>query len=341
MSVNEQQTIVQYEQSPQTVLRRKSFGVALLVVAALCIPFVVTSYQTFQLTLALTYAIAILGLNLVMGYNGQISIGHGAFFAVGGYTAAILMDRFDIPYWCTLPVAGVLGFVSGFLFGLPALRLEGFYLALATFSLAIATPQILKNSSVEPLTNGVQGIVLIKPESPVAFLNSDQWLYLLCLAVAALLFLVARNLVRGRIGRALIAIRDNPLAAEAMGIDTAFYKTTTFGISAAYTSVAGALAAIVIQYVSPDSYGPFLSISLKVGVIVGGLSSIVGALYGAVFVQFVPNLAGEISKAAPWAVYGVCLIAVIYTMPGGAAGLVKKTFDRFVKAKRRRKECDS
>lgn len=317
--------------TPKTLARRKSLGIVLLVLAAACFPFIAPSYQTFQFTLVLTYAIAILGLNLVMGYNGQISIGHGAFLALGGYTAAILMDRWGIPYWCTLPVAGVLGFVSGFLFGLPALRLEGFYLALATFSLAIATPQILKNTNLEPLTGGVQGISLLKPDAPVSFLDADQWLYLLCLAVAVVLFLLARNLMRGRIGRALIAIRDNPIAAEAMGIDTALYKSVTFGVSAAYTAVAGALAAIVVQYVSPDSYGPFLSISLKVGVVVGGLSSITGALYGALFVQFVPNLADHISKAAPWAVYGVCLIAVIYVMPEGAAGLVKKTFARLSK----------
>ncbi len=314
----------------------KSLGIASLLVAAALVPFVASSYQTFQLTLALTYAIAILGLNLVMGYNGQISIGHGAFFALGGYTAAVLMDRYDVPYWCTLPVAGALGFGSGFLFGLPALRLEGFYLALATFSLAIATPQVLKNPNIEPLTGGVQGIALIKPDSPVGFLDADQWLYLLCLAVAALLFLLARNLVRGRIGRALIAIRDNPIAAEAMGINTALYKSITFGISAAYAAIGGSLAAVVIQFVSPDTYGPFLSVSLKVGVVVGGLSSISGALYGALFVQFVPNVADQISKAAPWAVYGVCLIAVIYTMPGGAAGLVGRVFERLARATRRK-----
>lgn len=314
---------------------RRVLGVTILVLGAACFPFIASSYQTFQFTLALTYAIAVLGLNLVMGYNGQISIGHGAFFALGGYTAAIMMDRWDIPYWLTFPVAGVLGFVSGFLFGLPALRLEGFYLALATFSLAIATPQILKNSALEPLTGGVQGISLIKPDAPIALLTSDQWLYLLALALTVVAFWLARNLVRGRIGRALIAIRDNPIAAEAMGINIALYKSVTFGVSAAYTAVAGALAAIVVQFVSPDTYGPFLSVSLKVGVIVGGLSSISGAIYGALFIQFIPNLADQISKAAPWAVYGVCLIAVIYAMPEGAAGLVNKTLKRI--AYRRRK----
>lgn len=309
--------------------RRQILGVTILIFGAACFPFIASSYQTFQFTLALTYAIAVLGLNLVMGYNGQISIGHGAFLALGGYTAAIMMDRWDVPYWLTFPVAGALGFVAGFLFGLPALRLEGFYLALATFSLAIATPQILKNRALEHLTGGVQGIALIKPDAPVAFLSSDQWLYLLALALTIILFWLARNLVRGRIGRALIAIRDNPIAAEAMGINIALYKTVIFGVSAAYTAIAGALAAIVVQFVSPDTYGPFLSVSLKVGVIVGGLSSISGAIYGALFIQFIPNLADQISKAAPWAIYGVCLIGVIYAMPEGAAGLVNKTIKRF------------
>jgi branched-chain amino acid transport system permease protein len=154
-------------------------------------------------------------------------------------------------------------------------------------------------------------------------LNPDQWLYFFCLAVAVPLYLVAANLLRARTGRAIVAIRDHPLAAAAMGIDTAFYKTATFGVSALYTGVAGSLAAILTQFVSPDSFPIFLSLSFLVGIIVGGISSISGAVFGAVFIEFVPNLSDSISQAAPLAVYGVALIALMYLMPDGVAGRLR------------------
>src|SRR6187431_729801 len=150
----------------------------LLVVLACALPFLVSNYRTFQLTLVLVYAIALLGLNILTGYSGQISLGHGAFYALGAYCAAILMDKAGVPYWATVPAAGAVCFVAGFLFGLPALRLEGLYLALATFALGVAMPQILKHKSLEHWTGGVQGIVIVKPEPPAwAGISQDQWLY--------------------------------------------------------------------------------------------------------------------------------------------------------------------
>jgi branched-chain amino acid transport system permease protein len=296
---------------------------AALVVATL-LPFAVKNFILFQLTLAMVYGIAILGLNLLTGINGQFSLGHSAFFAIGAYTAAIMMDRFDIAYYWTLPVAGVVCLVFGFLFGLPALRLQGIYLALATFSLAVATPQILKSTPLEPWTGGVQGIVIIKPDAPFALpLSSDQWLYYLTLAVVVVMFACAANLINSRTGRALVAIRDNPIAARAMGIDLAIYKSLTFGVSAFYTGVAGALGAIVIQFVAPDSFTFAFAIALFVGLVVGGVGSIPGALFGGLFVLFVPNIAEQFSKGLAGAVYGVILILVIYLMPSGAAGLVR------------------
>ena len=209
----------------------------------------------FQLTLAMSYAIAILGLSLLTGFNGQFSLGHSAFFALGAYTAAIMMDHWGISYIWTLPAAGVVSLVFGFLFGLPALRLQGIYLALATFSLAVAAPQILKSKPLEPWTGGVQGIVIIKPDAPFGLpLSSDQWLYYLTLAVVVVMFVCAANLINSRTGRAIMAIRDNPIAARAMGINISLYKALTFGVSALYTGVAGALGAIVIQFVAPDSF---------------------------------------------------------------------------------------
>ena len=311
--------------------RRRAFiTVAIVLVAACVLPFLVGNYRVFQFTLVLAYAIALLGLNMLTGYNGQISLGHGAFFAVGAYTAAILMDKANWPYWATIPAAGAVCLVVGFLFGLPALRLEGLYLALATFALGVAMPQLLKYKKFEHWTGGVQGIVIVKPDPPEWLkLSQDQWLYFFVLAWTVVLFVVGWNLLRGRIGRAMVAIRDQPVAAQAMGVNTAMVKSMTFGVSALYTGVAGALNAIAVQFVAPDSFQLFLSITLVVGVVIGGLASISGAFYGALFIQFVPNVADQLSKAAPWAIYGVFLIAFMYAMPSGVAGFLQRLVVRW------------
>lgn len=305
-------------------------GGALLLVALLLLPFLVKNYRVFQFNLVLVYAIAVLGLNILTGFNGQISLGHGAFYAIGAYTAAVLMDRAGLPYWATLPLAGALCFGIGFLMGFPALRLGGHYLALATFALALAVPQLLKYKKIEGLTGGVQGIVLTKPEPPFSLrlfgqnFNSDRWLYIVTLLVALLMFWLAYNLLRGRIGRALIAIRDHPIAATAMGINLPVFKSMAFGVSAAYTGVAGALGGIAVAFVSPDSFTVWLSLMFLIGLVIGGLASIPGAIFGALFIQFVPNLADDISKAATWAIFGVFLIAFMYLMPTGVMGLLKR-----------------
>jgi branched-chain amino acid transport system permease protein len=294
------------------------------IVIALALPFMAKSFLLFQLTLVLVYAIAICGLNLLTGFNGQFSLGHGAFYAIGAYTAAIMMDRWDISYVWTLPAAGAICFVAGFLFGLPALRLEAIYLALATFALAVAAPQILKLSPLESWTGGVQGIVILKPDAPFGLpLNQDQWLYFFTLLVALLMFWAAHNLVQSRTGRAMMAIRDNAIAARSMGVNTALYKTLTFGVSALYTGIAGALGAIVVQFVAPDSFTFTLSIALLVGLVVGGVGWIPGALFGGLFVLFVPNIAEHFSKGLSGAAYGVILILLIYLMPSGAGGFVQ------------------
>ena len=312
--------------------RRQIIVLAVLLVIACALPFAVSNYRTFQFTLVLIYAIALLGLNILTGYNGQISLGHGAFYAIGAYCTAILMDKFGVPYWLTLPVAGAICLLVGFLFGLPALRLEGLYLALATFALGVSLPQLLKYKHFESWTGGVQGIVIPKPEAPFGLpLRPDQWLYFFTLIVALLMFALAWNLLRGRIGRAMTAIRDNHIAAEAMGVNNAIYKSLTFGVSAMYTGIAGSLGAIAIQFVAPDSFNIFLSIVFLVGIVIGGLASIPGAIYGALFIQFIPNLADEISKAAPWAIFGLFLIGFVYLMPMGIAGAIRMAMARFAR----------
>jgi branched-chain amino acid transport system permease protein len=312
--------------------RRQLILIALVLLAALALPLAVSNYRVFQFNLVLVYAIALLGLNLLTGYNGQISLGHGAFYAIGAYCAAILMDKYGMPYWATLPFAALVCLVVGFLFGLPALRLEGLYLALATFALGVSLPHLLKYHHLEQWTGGVQGIVIAKPEPPFGLpINADQWLYYFTLAVTVLMFVLAWNMLRGRIGRAMMAIRDQHIAAEAMGVNTAMVKSLAFGVSAMYTGVAGALGAIAIQYVAPDSFNIFVSIVFLVGIVIGGLASISGAIYGALFIQFVPNIADEISKAAPWAIFGIFLIGFVYVMPMGIAGALRMGLARLAR----------
>jgi branched-chain amino acid transport system permease protein len=218
----------------------------------------------------------------------------------------------------------VVCFVVGFLFGLPALRLQGLYLALATFALAIAMPQILKFHPLESLTGGVQGLVIDQPDPP-GFLpiDSDQWLYYFTLIVVLVMFWAASNLVRSRTGRAIMAIRDHPIAAAAMGVNGALYKSLTFGVSALYTGVAGALGALAIAFVAPDSFNFLLSVSFLVGLVIGGVGSIPGCLFGGLFVLYVPNIAESISTGLAGAIYGVILLIVIFVMPAGAAGFVR------------------
>jgi len=314
---------------PMSTWRLVMMGIGLAIVVA--IPFALKNFHIFQITLAIIYAIAILGLNLLTGFNGQFSLGHSAFYAIGAYTAAIMMENLGVNYVWTLPVAALVCFVFGFLFGLPALRLEGVYLALATFALAIAIPQILKISVLEHYTGGVQGIVIIKPDAPFGLpLSSDQWLYMFTVGVAAVMYVCAANLVKSRTGRALIAIRDHPVAASAMGINVALYKALTFGVSALYTGVAGALGAIAIAFVAPDSFTFVLAIALFVGLVIGGVGSIPGTLAGGFFVLFVPHVAESVSKGLAGAVYGVILLLIIYVMPAGAAGLVRLVLSKLV-----------
>lgn len=295
-------------------------------------PNAVSDYRLFLVSTMIIAAIAVLGLNLLTGFNGQISLGHGAFYAVGAYTAGILMDKLNMPYYATLPIAAIVCFAVGYLFGLPALKLEGHYLALATFALALAVPQILKYKWLENLTGGVQGIVLLKPEVPFGLpLSEDQWLYYYCLSVMLVLYWGANNMLNSRSGRAMMAIRDYPIAADTMGINTSLYKTVTFGISAAYTGIAGALSASAIAFVAPDSFNIFLSIKFLIGLVVGGIGSLTGSIIGGVFYVLVDNSAQAISlfvkndlglqfDLSAYTIFGLLLIGLMYVMPMGIAG---------------------
>ena len=299
------------------------YGTSLVILALLIVvPLFVKNFIIFQLTMLLIYGLAVLALNILTGGSGQFSLGQSAFYAVGAYTSAILMEHGGVNYALTLPVAGVICFGFGFLFGQPALRLSGVYLALATFAtfaLATAMPQLLKLGYFEYWTGGVQGLVVTKPDAPFNLpMSQDTWLYYFTLAVTIAIYIFSINLLKSRSGRAFMAIRDNEIAASAMGVDVALYKTLAFGVSAGITGVAGGLGAIAVQFVAPDGYTITLAIQLFLGMVVGGVGWLPGSIIGSAFIIFVPNIAEGISKGLSGAVFGVLLFLVIFLVPHGA-----------------------
>jgi branched-chain amino acid transport system permease protein len=295
-------------------------GTSLVVLAVLLlVPLVVKNFIIFQMTMLLIYGVAVLALNILTGGSGQFSLGQSAFYAIGAYTSAVLMETFGVNYALTLPVAGVICFGAGFLFGQPALRLSGVYLALATFALATAMPQLLKLGYFEKWTGGVQGLVVEKPDAPFGLpIGQDMWLYYFTLVITIAIYVASINLLRSRSGRAFMAIRDNEIAASSMGVNVALYKTLAFGVSAGITGVAGALGAIAVQFVAPDSYTITLAISLFLGMVVGGVGWLPGSFIGSAFIIFVPNIAESVSKGLSGAVFGVLLFLVIFLVPHGA-----------------------
>jgi branched-chain amino acid transport system permease protein len=306
----------------------------------LVVPLFLRNFDLFQFTTVLIYGIAVLALNILTGGSGQFSLGHSAFYALGAYTSAILIESAGMSYALTLPVSGIVCFAAGSLFGLPAMRLSGVYLALATFALAVATPQLLKLGVLEPWTGGMQGLSIDKPDVPFGLpVTQDTWLYYFTLAIAIVIYIASVNLLSSRSGRAMMAIRDNEIAASAMGVNLALYKALAFGVSAGITGIAGGLGALAVQYVGPDSFTIQLAIALFIGMVVGGVGWLPGSLIGAAFIVFVPNIAESISKGLSGAVFGILLFIVIFLVPNGARQVAlgcQNLLDKFKKARGRR-----
>ncbi|MDX1619350.1 MAG: branched-chain amino acid ABC transporter permease [Nitriliruptorales bacterium] len=301
----------------------------LLFLFSIWAPFYFAPFRVFQFTRVLIFAVAVLGLGLLTGFNGQISLGHGSFFAIGAYTAAVLMVKAGWPFLLVVPVALVITFALGYGVGIPALRLHGLYLALVTLALAVVTPPILKRFS--GLTGGAMGLTVPKPATPEwTGLAEDQFLYFVALIAAIIVFVLARNLINSRVGRALIAIREDERAAETMGVNLAQYKTLAFAWSAMYAGLAGVLFTWTIGFVSPDSFTIVLSIELLAALVVGGLGSIWGPLVGATFLVFIPNVAEDINQAAPGIAFGALLILAMYVFPGGVAGVGRRFWGRLL-----------
>jgi branched-chain amino acid transport system permease protein len=312
-------------------------GFALLVVAVVLAPLVSTHYRTYQLAFVAIYLIALLGLNILTGFTGQISLGHGAFMGVGAYATTILVVDHGWNNLLTLPIAGIAAGLAGIAFGLPATRFAGPYLALATFAIPLSFIGLLKR--FPHFTGGTLGKQLPSVHSQFGIsANSSLWLYGVSWVVALAMFLFAFLLVRGRFGRALRSVRDSEIAATASGVSTAGVKTLAFGISAFFCGVAGGLFAIAVTYVNPDTFPIDLSILLLVGIVLGGAGSLSGMIFGALFVEFIRITWGpalldlfsqvhHINTRAPGSslvVYGVVLLLVLYVAPAGAAGLVRR-----------------
>ncbi|MGE3992913.1 branched-chain amino acid ABC transporter permease [Pseudorhodoplanes sp.] len=302
---------------------------ALAFVLLYIVPFKAPGYLVSQYATVLAFGIAIIGLNLVTGFGGAITLGHGAFVALGAYTTSILVVRYGWHPIATIPASAALGWLAGLLFGFPALRLHGLYLALGTLVLSITVPPVLKR--LDGFTGGVQGLNVGNPAPPAWLAIDDtQWIYFVSLVCAGVLYFVARRIVDGALGRSLIATRDNMLVAAVMGISRVRLTTITFAVSSLYAGVAGSLYALIVGFVAPDSFTVMLSLSLFIAAVVGGVTSLGGAFLGALFIQFVPVWAGDIDPALAGLVYGIALILTLVIIPDGIGGFIKRWFVRLL-----------
>ncbi len=305
--------------NPEQTLRAAGVGIAAL--ALLLVPALFPDFLVYQFSVVLTYAIAILGLNLLMGFNGQISVAQGVFFAVGAYTTAIFMTRYGVNYLATLPIAALTAALLGLMVGIPALRWQGLPLAFITFGLAVLVPPLALK--LEAITKGATGISLPKPAAPFWFPgNQDTFLYLVCLVGVAICVLIAWRLVGGDTGRSLRAVRDNGLIAESLGINLTTVRLAAFTTSAGFAGFGGGLFAIVNAYVSPESFQMTKSFDFLVGAIVGGITSIAGAFIGALFIVFLPDWSADMNIALSGLIYGAVLVVMMLVARDGVVGLV-------------------
>jgi branched-chain amino acid transport system permease protein len=291
-----------------------------LLSAAVAAPFLLASYEVFQLATAMTYVPVVAGLMLLTGVGGQVSLGHGALFGIGAYTAAILVEHAGLPFLAAVPAAIAVTALAGVLIGLPALRLHGMQLALVTAALAIVfTPLLLR---FEGLTGGVAGLSLGPVSAPGwAAIDPDQWAYLCALAAALASLLAVAAVLRSRLGLALRAVEADELGAQAAGVDVARAKTQAFALSAALAGAAGALYAYVVGFVAPESFPLLLGIAFLVGMVVGGSGSVAGPLAGALFIEFGPSAAANVGDEFGGIVYGVAVVVIVLVLPGGIVSL--------------------
>ncbi len=299
------------------VFRNSRLYVAIAIVFLLAFPFLVgqSSYFMGLAVTACMYAIAAIGLNLLTGYGGQISVGHSGFLIVGSYTVAILADRLGAPIWLALPAAGIVSAIVGLALGLPATRLRGLFLAVVTLGFGLSMPAIALNWKA--LTAGYSGISVMRPD----LVSGDLSFYYVFAVLTIFIIWITLNIANSRMGRAFVAVRDSEVAAAATGINVAFYKIVVFTVSAFFTGIAGGLYAYWIGFVSPDDYTLVTSLLLLAMIVVGGLASIWGAIVGAVLLTIIPHFT-EAYTGVTDLVIGVVVMAVILLRPAGLTSLL-------------------
>jgi branched-chain amino acid transport system permease protein len=292
-------------------------AVAAIVVVVL--PFFLSGYHEGLAVYVALYFVAILGLNILTGYTGQISIGHGGFMAIGGYTTVLLSHYEHWNLILTLPASFAVTFVVGILVGIPALRLSGVYLALATFGFAVSVPQLpLKFSKFLGGSNGLHAARSV----------THLWLYVVSWSCAGVAFVLAWLLLRARTGRAFRAVRDSEVAAASSGVALPIYKTLAFGVSGAFAGVAGSLLVLATNgFAQPSEFSVLVSLQILIGAAVAGLGSLWGVIVGAVFIGLLPSVSASApligSSHGQDVVFGLIVILVMLLLPNGVAGLLR------------------
>ena len=311
--------------------KKKFIGAIAGLIGLLILPKFLGNYSIFLLSMLAVYALVSIGLNLLMGFTGQIAAGHAGFLALGAYFTAILSAKFVwMPCLASLLLAGIFTGIIGFLLGIPILRLKGFYIAMATLAFGVVVSEIILQWS--SLTNGDNGLdVPVATIAGFAF-DSDYKLFYLIISVTIILTLLAKNLVNGYIGRAFIALRESEVAAQTIGIDLAKYKTIAFAVSAFYTGIAGGLFAYLITFISPDAFTIELSIDFIAMIVIGGMGSILGSIIGAVILTGMQQvLAGLLDLQI--LIFGLSLIVFMIFMPKGISGMIFDLQERFLSSK--------
>jgi branched-chain amino acid transport system permease protein len=320
----------------------RAFWLTLLGVVLVLFPFFhtwpvldgyITQFRTFNITMFAVWLMVVLSMNLLTGYSGQISLGHAAVVLVGAFTTAVLSQQFHVPMPLAIAIAGVsTGIIGGLVIGIPAVRLSGPYLAIATFALVISLPQILKIEGIKNYTHGALGIRAANFQPPGVFdrfLDKSEWLYYTTMATAVFMTFVFLNITRSRIGRAFVALRDSEIGAEQMGVNVPFYKALAFALSSFYAGIAGGLFFMVQSFVGPESLGFFDSILFLVAIVIGGLATVLGSIFGALFLTFqveaISRLGDVFSPAKNLreVIYGGALVIVMLLFPRGFAGAVQ------------------
>lgn len=289
-------------------------------------PFFMDAYDLYIFSLIGIAVILAVGLNLVMGYAGQISLSHGAFFGMGAYGTAILMEKLGFSFWIAWPLGGILAALVGIIIGLPALRVGGHYLALVTLGANEIFNLILIHA--ESLTKGVVGFKMARPRIGTFSFSEDVHFYYIVLVTCGVLTWVARNIVKSQFGRAFNAIRESETAAQAIAINLYEYKLIAFAISAFYAGIAGGLYGSLIKFIDPTNFDLFLSIKYLAIVIVGGLGSIPGSLIGAAILTILPELFRTFGDYQHL-IYGFILLVFVIFLPRGIIGLWSSLKERY------------